>query len=261
MTIGTAVPEPEELAAARHHFIQNKSIHDGYTAGHFERDAIELIAKLFKKHDVLIMVGGSALYEKAITHGLDDFPDVSQSILDTLNNELEQKGLPVLVNELKNVDPEYAAVVDTENSRRVIRALSVYRTSGKTYSSFLNQKRDPRDFQVIKIGLEAPREILYDRINQRVDIMIDRGLIEEAEQLLLHKDLLPLKTVGYQELFPYFEGKYDLKEAVRLIKRNSRRFAKRQMTWYRKDNDVQWFSHNTSHTDIVRQVEELFMET
>ncbi|KQC33248.1 tRNA delta(2)-isopentenylpyrophosphate transferase [Nonlabens sp. YIK11] len=256
MTIGTAVPEPEELAAAPHHFIQNLSIHDSYSVGDFERDALSTLADLFATNDVVIMVGGSALYEKAVTHGLDEFPDVPDEVIDTLNKELEQDGLEKLVTELKEIDPEYALTADLENPRRVIRALSVYRESGETYSSFLGRKNTERDFEIIKIGLEAPRPTLYDRINRRVDVMLENGLLEEAKELLLYKDLTPLKTVGYQELFPYFEGDYDLDEAIRLIKRNSRRFAKRQMTWYRKDPEVHWFSYNTSHTEIVRRVEE-----
>ncbi|SCY13274.1 tRNA dimethylallyltransferase [Nonlabens sp. Hel1_33_55] len=261
MAVGTAVPEPEELEAAPHHFIQNLSIHDDYSVGDFERDAISLLEDLFETNDVIIMVGGSALYEKSITQGLDEFPEVPVEILDSLNEEFEQKGLKKLVEQLQKVDPEYATKADLENSRRVIRALSVYRASGKTYSSFLGKKKKTRNFEVIKVGLEAPRPVLYERINQRVDLMMKNGLLDEAKKLLTYQHLTPLKTVGYQELFPYLEGKYDLEEAVRLIKRNSRRFAKRQLTWYRKDPDVNWFSYNTSHTEIVRRVEELFMDS
>jgi tRNA dimethylallyltransferase len=260
MKIGTAVPEDHELQAAPHHFIQNLNIHDHYTAGHFERDAIALLDQLFKELDVVIMVGGSALYEKAITKGLDDFPEVDKSITNNLNNELKENGLDHLLKELSEVDPDYAAAVDGDNGRRIIRALSVYRASGKPYSSYLNQQPKMRNFEVIKVGLEAPRDILYQRINDRVDFMIKNGLMDEVKELLPHKNLLPLKTVGYQEVFPYLDNKYDMNEAIRLIKRNSRRFAKRQLTWYRKDESVHWFSYNTSHTEIVRRVDEILME-
>lgn len=261
MTIGTAVPEKSELTAAKHHFIQNLSIHDSYSVGQFEKDAQEKLELLFKKHDVIIMVGGSALYEKAVTTGLDEFPEVPSEILESLNTEFETNGLTDLVLELKSVDPEYALKVDLDNARRIIRSLAIYRACGQPYSSFLGKVKESKDFDIVKIGLEAPREELYERINNRVDAMVQRGLIAEATLLHPFKDLNPLKTVGYQELFPFFEGAYSLEEAIRLIKRNSRRFAKRQLTWYRKDPTVKWFSYKTSHTEIVRQVKELFTDS
>ncbi|BAO55891.1 tRNA (adenosine(37)-N6)-dimethylallyltransferase MiaA [Nonlabens marinus] len=261
MTIGTAVPSTEELEAAPHHFIQNLSIHQDYSVGDFERDAIELLDQLFKKHDEVIMVGGSALYEKAITHGLDDFPEVPEAIEQQLEKELNQDGLDALVEELRKVDHEYAAKVDISNPRRILRALSIYRSSGETFSSFRTSTSKKRSFEVIKIGLEAPREELYARINHRVDVMLKAGLLEEVRELLPYKELTALKTVGYQELFPYLEYNYSLEEGIRLIKRNSRRFAKRQMTWYRKDPSVTWFSYKTRHTEIVKRVQEKFMES
>ncbi len=260
MNIGTAVPEPDELNQAPHHFIQNISIHEPYTAGDFEKQAMATLKRLFEKQEVVVMVGGSALYEKAVTEGLDHFPEVPSTVLDTLNQELEDHGIAHLVQRLHRVDPHYAEMADLDNPRRVIRALAVYAASGNKYSDYLNQEKESRPFHTIKVGLEAPRDILYTRINNRVDRMIERGLVNEAKALHDYKDLLPLKTVGYQELFPYFESEYDLQEAIRLIKRNSRRFAKRQMTWYRKDDQVKWYSYDTSHTKIVRQVAGLFME-
>ncbi len=261
MTLGTAVPEQEELAAAPHHFIQNLSIHDTFTAGDFEKQALRLTRTLFEKHDVLIAVGGSALYEKALTVGLDEFPDVPKHVMNELQSELEQKGLSTLAKELQDIDPTYASNADLANQRRVLRALAVYRSSGQPYSTYLGQKKESRNFDIIKIGLEAPRPVLYDRINKRVDLMLQRGLLHEVIRLAPFKDILALKTVGYQEIFPHLEGKYDLEEAIRLVKRNSRRFAKRQMTWYRKDTQVHWYPYDTSHTEIVQQVAGLFMES
>jgi tRNA dimethylallyltransferase len=261
MTLGTAVPSESERSEARHHFIQNMSVTQPYSVGDFERDAMELLVELFQSHDIVIMVGGSALYEKAVTHGLDDFPEISEHIKLELELQLETQGYKNLLAELKSCDPDYFKEVDQANPRRILRALGVYRSSGTPFSSFRTSSKKSRDFEIIKIGLEAPREELYARINDRVDTMIDQGLIEEAKNLMRFKDLPSLKTVGYQELFPFFNTEYNLEEAVRLIKRNSRRFAKRQMTWYRKDSSVKWYSYKTSHTKIVQLVEESFMES
>ncbi len=261
MTIGTAAPTTKELSEVPHHFIQNLSVHQEYSVGDFERDAIELLEELFEQNEVVIMAGGSALYEKAITHGLDYFPEIPEVVNQQLEEELSNKGLAHLVRELSQVDPIYFGEVDRENPRRIIRALAVYRTTGNPFSSYRSNQSKQRTFDVVKIGLEAPREELYDRINTRVDEMLEAGLLEEVKLLTDHQELNALKTVGYQEIFPYLSGEYDLDEAVRLVKRNSRRFAKRQLTWYRKDEDVHWFSYKTSHTEIVRQVQELFMES
>lgn len=259
MNIGTAVPTTEELAEAPHHFIQNLSIHDKYSVGDFEKDAMNLLGDLFLKKDVVIMVGGSALYEKAITHGLDDFPDVDPAIIADLEKELEEHGIENLQNQLKEIDPEYYKEVDLENPRRLIRALSIYKSSSITYSSLRSQKKASRPFKIVKIGLEAPREELYEHINNRVDLMLEMGLEKEAKSLYPFKELNALKTVGYQEFYGHYDGKYDLKEAIRLIKRNTRRFAKRQLTWYRKDPDVTWFPYRTRHTDIVQRVRKELM--
>ncbi|AZQ44026.1 tRNA (adenosine(37)-N6)-dimethylallyltransferase MiaA [Nonlabens ponticola] len=260
MSIGTAVPTEVELQVARHHFIQNRSIHDDYSVGDFERDAMDLLKRLFDKHDVAIMVGGSTLYEKAVTHGLDYFPDVDPAILDQLESDLKNHGLSYLLKELRQKDLLTFNEIDQDNSRRVLRALSIIRSSGQPYSSFKTGVASTREFTIYKVGLEAPREELYDRINRRVDVMLQNGLIKEVQELLPHKELRAMKTVGYQEVFPFLEGTYDIEEAIRLIKRNSRRFAKRQLTWYRKDPDINWFDYRTSHTQIVRQVHKSIME-
>ncbi len=259
MTIGTAVPTAEELAEAPHHFIQNLSIKDTYSVGDFEKDAMAVLSDLFLTKDVVVMVGGSALYEKAVTHGLDDFPDVHPDIIKQLEDDLEEKGIQSLQEVLKTIDPEYYKEVDLENPRRLIRAISIYKSGGITYSSLRSQKKSNRPFNVVKIGLEAPREELYDRINKRVDLMLELGLENEAKALYPFKNLNALQTVGYQEFYGHYDGNYDLQEAIRLIKRNTRRFAKRQLTWYRKDPDVTWFPYRTRHTDIVQRVRKELM--
>jgi tRNA dimethylallyltransferase len=261
MILGTAVPSTLELSEAPHHFIHNMSVTQPYSVGDFERDAMEVLDELFQSHDVVIMVGGSALYEKAVTHGLDDFPEITEQIKLDLESQLETQGLEDLLTELEACDPDYFKEVDQANPRRILRALGVYRSSGKPFSGFRTSSSKTRDFEIVKVGLEAPRDELYARINDRVDTMIHQGLIEEAKHLTEFKELPSLKTVGYQELFPYFNTEYSLEEAIRLIKRNSRRFAKRQMTWYRKDSSVKWYSYKTSHTTIVQLVEESFMES
>jgi tRNA dimethylallyltransferase len=260
MTIGTAVPEKEELEAAPHHFIQDRSIHDDYSVGDFERDVMEILPELFEKNDLVIMVGGSALYEKAITYGLDDLPNVPAEIQEELKSALEIKGLIWLQEELKKNDPAYFETVDIYNSHRLLRAIGIFRASGKKMNELRTGIAQNRSFKIIKIGLEADREVLYDRINKRVDLMLERGLEEEAQQLHNHKTLNALQTVGYKEFFEYFAGIYDYDEAVRLIKRNTRRFAKRQLTWYRKDKNVTWFDYKTRHTEIVQRVSKNLME-
>lgn len=242
MKIGTAVPSDEELNEVEHHFIQNKSIHEKYSVGDFERDGLNFIDNFFIKNNVCVMVGGSGLYEKAITVGFDNFPDVDSKIREQLNNELEEFGIEKLQEELKQVDPNYFNEVDIYNKQRVIRALEIYRGSGSPFSQFRNNNLNKRPFNIIKIGLELPRKEMYDRINQRVDIMINEGLIEEAKSLFRLKELNALQTVGYRELFDFFEEKISLDFAIEEIKKNTRRFAKRQMTWFKKDKTVTWFS-------------------
>ncbi|SRX55626.1 tRNA (adenosine(37)-N6)-dimethylallyltransferase MiaA [Aequorivita sp. CIP111184] len=256
MRIGTAVPSKEELEAAPHHFIQNKSIFEDYSVGDFERDAIELLKNLFEKNKVAIMVGGSGLYVDAVVKGLDSFPNVSPEIREQLNSELNEKGIEALQRELKKVDAAYFEKVDIHNPHRLVRALEISRSTGKPYSSFLNKENEERDFETIIIGLTAERELIYERINQRVDKMINEGLLEEANSLLPHKQRNALQTVGYRELFEYFEGNITKEEAISEIKKNTRRFAKRQNTWFKKNEAIQWFNHDTDVSEILLYIKE-----
>lgn len=255
MTIGTAVPEPEEQAAALHHFIQNKSIHQEYSVGHFEREALEKLDDLFAKHKIVIMVGGSGLYVDAVLNGLDYFPTIDPTIRETLNKKLETEGLESLQNQLKELDLETYNEIAIDNPHRIIRALEVCIGSGQTYSSFKNKPKTPRNFTPIKIGLTADREIIYDRINRRVDIMLDRGLLKEAKELYPLKELNALQTVGYRELFDFFDEKTDFDFAVQEIKKNSRRFAKRQMTWFKRDEKTLWFDYLTDVSEIIKNID------
>jgi tRNA dimethylallyltransferase len=256
MKIGTAVPDKEELQLATHHFIQHKSIHDTYTVGDFEREALELLDKLFKQHDVVIMVGGSGLYIDAVLYGMDSFPDIDPSIREVLNKELEQHGLGPLQQELVKVDPLYAQKVDLQNPHRVLRALEVWRTTGKAYSSFLGQKKTDRPFIPLMVGLEAAREVIYHRINARVDRMMTAGLLKEAVGLKADEHLNALQTVGYKELFQYLDGRCTLEEAVEEIKKNTRRFAKRQGTWFRKNKSIIWVPYDLSFNLIQERIEQ-----
>lgn len=242
MKIGTAVPSEEELAEVPHHFIQNLSIDQDYSVGDFEKDALAKMDELFMIHDHLIFVGGSGLYEKAVTDGLDVFPEVDKTIRQNLMFEFETNGLESLQQELKEVDPIYYDLVDLNNPVRIIRALEIYRGTSQPFSSFRKSKYTSRNFNVIKIALELPREEIYDRINKRVDLMMKDGLFDEVKSLYPKKHLNSLQTVGYRELFDYLDGKIDLDFAVEEIKKNTRRYAKRQLTWYRKDEGVKWFS-------------------
>lgn len=251
MSIGTAVPSSEELAEAPHHFIQNKSISETYSVGDFEREALLKLHKLFKTHQIVVMVGGSGLYVDAVVRGLDSFPKVPGTIREALTKTLETEGIPALQNELKQVDPHYYNKVALENPHRLIRALEIYRGTGKPYSSFLKKEPVAREFDTLLIGLTAERPVVYDRINRRVDSMMDMGLLTEAEELKEHQQLNALQTVGYREMFQYFDGKFTLDEAVSEIKKNTRRFAKRQGTWFRKNKDIHWFDYETNPSEII----------
>ncbi|WP_028892016.1 tRNA (adenosine(37)-N6)-dimethylallyltransferase MiaA [Tenacibaculum sp. 47A_GOM-205m] len=255
MTIGTAVPDPDELADAPHHFIQNRSIFEDYSVGQFEKDALAKLDELFVKNSVQIMVGGSGLYVDAVLKGLDEFPDVAPQIRIDLTTELENKGIEHLQQLLKELDIETYNTIAIDNPHRLIRALEICIGTGETYSSFKNKPKAPRNFQTIKIGLKADREIMYDRINHRVDIMVENDLIEEAKQLHQHKELNALQTVGYRELFEYFEGNFTKEFAIEEIKKNSRRFAKRQGTWFRKDPEIIWFDFKEDVNNIITTIE------
>ncbi len=236
LSIGTAKPSSEELAAAPHHFVDFISVHQAYSVGDYEREALEKLNILFQEKDVVILSGGSGLYIRALCEGLDEFPAVAPEIRPQLIQQLESEGIEVLQEKLALLDPEYFKIVDKNNPQRLIRALEVCIASGNPYSSFRKKTKADRPFESIFIFLEWERAQLYDRINRRVDQMLEDGLIEEARDLLPLKHLNALQTVGYQELFDYFDQKISMEEAVRLIKRNSRRYAKRQMTWLRKDD-------------------------
>ena len=257
MNIGTAVPSSKELKSVKHHFIQNKSIFEDYNVGSFEKDAIQLLGNLFKINPITVMVGGSGLYIDAIIKGLDKFPEVSQEIRIALNNDYKKLGIEFLQEELKQKDPTYYHKVDLQNHHRVIRALEVCRSQKLPYSSFLKSENKTREFETIFIGLQAERFLVYNRINLRVDMMIDKGLIKEAKELLPHKNLNALQTVGYKELFKYFEGSTTKKEAIEEIKKNTRRFAKRQGTWFRKNEKINWFDYTTKSSEIIQFIENI----
>ena len=256
MHIGTAVPTAVELNTVPHHFIQNLSINNDYSVGDFEREALKKLHELFEKYAVVVMVGGSGLYVDAVCNGLDDFPEVDPAIRKNLKARLEETGILELQNELKKLDFVTYNQIDLENPQRLIRALEICLVSGKPYSSFLSENKSPREFNSIKIGLTAPREIVYDRINQRVDQMIENGLVDEARKLFPYKNLNALQTVGYKELFSYFEGEINLEFAIEKIKKNTRRFAKRQFTWFKKDQEILWFDYLTDLDKIINQIEE-----
>ena len=256
MTIGTAVPEPNELAAAKHYFIQNRSVFDSYNVGEFERDTLKKLEALFKENSIQIMVGGSGLYVDAVLNGLDYFPEVDPKIREALLLKIEKEGIEVLQKQLKELDLETYKLIAIDNPHRIMRALEVCIGSGIPYSTFKNKPKKQRNFKSIKIGLNADREIIYNRINQRVDAMIDNGLIEEAKTLYAHKELNALQTVGYRELFSFFDGNFTQEFAISEIKKNSRRFAKRQLTWFKRDKNILWFDYLTDKLTIVSQVSE-----
>ena len=255
MTIGTAVPSADELSAAKHHFIQNRSIFDAYNVGEFERDALAKLEDLFLKNPIQIMVGGSGLYVDAVLQGLDYFPEVDSKIREDLTKELEEKGIESLQEKLQKLDIETYNTIALENPHRIMRALEICIGSGKTYSEFKNKPKEPRNFNVIKVGLTADREIIYDRINQRVDVMIENGLVEEAQNLHQHKELNALQTVGYRELFSFFEEDFTKEFAIAEIKKNTRRFAKRQITWFKRDEKTLWFDYKSDIEKIINEVE------
>jgi tRNA dimethylallyltransferase len=255
MQIGTAAPTSDELSSAKHHFIHHKSIKDEYNVGAFEKDALQCLEKLFQDKDAVIMVGGSGLYVDVITKGLDHFPKVGSNIREKLNKELKTKGLEDLQEQLKALDPVSYNTIAIDNPHRVIRALEICIGSEKPYSSFLNKGKEKRNFKTITVGLTADREMIYNRINQRVNIMMQKGLLEEVKGLLVSKDLNALNTVGYKELFNYLSGEWDLEFAASEIKKNTRRFAKRQLTWFKRNENTLWFDYNVPIEKIITQLE------
>ncbi len=255
LKIGIAAPAKDDLAKVKHYMIANKSIYDYYSAGIYEAEVLEILANIFKKQNTAILAGGSGMYIDAVCKGIDILPDVEPELRKKLTKQYEEEGVESLRFDLKRFDPEHYKIVDLNNPKRILKALEVCIQTGKTYTSFLTEPNKNRQFNILKIGLERDREELYERINKRVDLMFEQGLIEEVKQFHKDKHLNALNTVGYKELFDYFEGKYDLEEAVRLIKRNSRRYAKRQITWFKRDNEITWF-----HPDEKKKIFD-FIET
>jgi len=251
MSIGTAVPSKLELSKANHYFIHHKSVKDNYTVGNFQNDALKLIENLFKKDDYIILTGGSGMYMDAIVNGIDKFPKIKLGVRELLNEKHNSGGILFLKNKLKELDPEYYDIVDVNNHRRLIRALEVCISTGKPYSSFLNKKNKKYDFESVNFGIKVDRELLYKKINYRVDKMISDGLIKEVKTLLNFKDLNPLNTVGYKELFEHFKGNLTKSQAIEKIKQNTRRYAKRQMTWLKNKNLV-WIENNVEIDEIKR---------
>lgn len=241
LSIGTAVPSAEELESVTHHFIQSRSIHEYYNVSEYETEAIALINQLFLTKNPLILTGGSMLYIDTICKGIDDIPTVSPEIRNEVIAWYQQNGLEALQQRLLSLDPEYYQIADLNNAKRLLHAVEVCQMTGKTFTSFRKNTIRTRPFRIIKIGINQQREILYDRINQRVDLMMEAGLLEEAKRVYPYRDLNSLNTVGYKELFAYFDGNCSLDEAIDLIKRNSRKYARKQLTWFRRDTEIQWF--------------------
>lgn len=247
MNVGTAKPEMRELEQVPHHFINSHSIQDACDVGSYEKESLQVIQNVFDQGKQPILVGGSGLFVNAVCRGLDDLPPKNERIRTSLNEQYQQQGLAPLLQELQSKDPDYFEEVDRANPQRIIRALEVIRTTYQPFSYFRRNQPKPRPFELISIGLDMPRETLYDRIDQRMDRMIAKGLFEEAKVLFPYRQLNALQTVGYREIFGFLEGKYDKDEAVRLLKRNSRRYAKRQLTWFKKNKSTQWFHPEESH--------------
>ncbi|HYK75692.1 MAG TPA: tRNA (adenosine(37)-N6)-dimethylallyltransferase MiaA [Daejeonella sp.] len=241
MDIGTAKPSPQELQAAKHHFINSHSINTEFSVGDFETQALEILSQIFSKHNIAVMVGGSGLYINGVCQGFDELPKAAAGTREKLNQLFQNQGITALQEQLKAADPVYYQEVDIQNPQRLIRALEVWETSGKPFSEYRTRKIKNRPFNIVKIGLNTSREELYQRINHRVDLMIEAGLISEVERLLPYRDYNALHTVGYSELFDYFDGHISLDEAIAKIKQNTRRFAKRQLTWFKKAEDMTWF--------------------
>ena len=242
LPIGTAQPTAEQLAEVEHHFIANLDIDQPFNCGEYEKQALQLLDALFEKHQTVVAVGGSGLYIKALCDGMDDLPEADEALRQQLVSRLEAEGVAALAEELRRLDPEYYEVVDRNNPARVLRALEVCLSSGRKYSEMRCGERKERNFEIVKVGVDMPRDLLYERINRRVDIMMEMGLEAEARAMLPHRHHNSLRTVGYSEMFDYFDGLTTREEAVELIKRNTRRYAKRQLTWFRRDAEVRWFS-------------------
>ena len=261
MTIGTAVPNQDELNSATHHFIQNKSIFENYTVGDYEKEALLKLEELFQKNDFVILIGGSGLYVDAVLKGFDEFPEINPEVRSQVNSNYEKLGITYLQEQLQHLNPDYFQKIRAENPQtlqnpqRLMRFVEVCIGTQKPYSSFLNQKKNNRNFTPILIGLEADRQVIYNRINQRVDIMMNQGLLEEAKTLYPNKALNALQTVGYRELFSYFDGEFSLPFAIEEIKKNTRRFSKRQLTWFKRNDNTQWFDYAIDKKEIIKYIQ------
>ena len=242
LPIGTAQPTADELAAAKHYFIADREVEDNFNCGRYETEALALLEELFKTNRYVVAVGGSGLYVKALCEGMDSLPEADDAVREMLKSRLESEGIGSLVEELRRLDPKYAEEVDLCNPARVMRALEVCLTTGKPYSEQRSGTVAERWFNIVKIGTDMPRDVLYERIDRRVDMMVEEGLVEEARAMYPKRALNSLQTVGYREMFDYFDGTITLAEAIELVKRNSRRYAKRQMTWFRRDEEIGWFA-------------------
>lgn len=255
MNVGTAVPEKEYLDRVKHYFIGTLSVNDYFNSWEYEKQALATISDLHKTSDVVLLVGGSMMYIDAVCNGIDDIPTIDKKLRDDLQKKYEEEGLESIRMMLKNLDPVFYEEVDLKNAKRVLHAVEVCIMAGKPYSELRTKAKKHRDFKIIKIGLNRDREELYERINKRVDIMLEDGLLEEAKKLYPLKHLNSLNTVGYKEIFGHFDGEYDMEEAIRLIKRDSRRYAKRQLSWFNRDKDIMWFNPDDKE-DILKAIEE-----
>lgn len=253
LNIGTAKPSPEELAQVPHHFINSHSISETYSAGDFERDALALMDQLFAKHDILVMTGGSGFYLKAVTDGLDDLPAPLPGLRESLTQKLTEHGLDTLQEEIRQIDPAFSATPEISNPQRVLRALEVFYTSGTPISQFRKKNMRRRPFEMINIALDRERAELYDRIDRRMDMMLDEGLVTEARSLIAFRAHHALQTVGYKEVYGFLDGAYDELEMTRLLKQNSRRYAKRQLTWFRHQGNFEWF-HPDEYDRILEYI-------
>lgn len=257
LKIGTAMPTDEELAEATHHFVGNLSIQDYYSIGQYEVDALEKLDKIFQEKDVAIMVGGSGMYEKAVVEGMNDLPEADEVNQKKLSAIWENEGIEALQKLLQELDSDYFSIVDKDNPRRLLRAIDIIWQTGKTYTENLSLPKVKRNFETIRIGIDAPRDVIYERINLRVDKMMENGLLNEAQDLLVSRDKVALQTVGYTELFRYFDGEWDLDFAIEEIKKNSRRYAKRQITWNKKLTDVNWVNYDNSLQEALSLLQKL----
>ena len=255
--IGTAAPTAEEQARVKHYFVATRDLEEDYNAGQYERDALVLLEDLFKTHEVVVMSGGSMLYADAVCKGLDDLPNVPAEIRQEVNAAYEKGGLEWLQAEVQRLDPDYWEIVDQQNPSRLAHCIEMCRMTGKTYSSLRTNPNKEHPFRIVKVALERPREVLYDRINRRVEQMVKDGLVEEARAVYPKRQLNSLQTVGYRELFAYFDGEYDLDRAIELIQQNSRHYAKRQMTWFRHDKDIHWLNANESYETNIHLIDDL----